>query len=124
MNKRKARLRRARRTRERIKKSNKPWLTIYRTPRHMRAQILQLTRDEHLTPSITVLAAASTLEKDIREKIKGKNKVEAAKCVGKVIAERALAKKIKKLVFDRAGFKYHGRVKALADAAREGGVEF
>lgn len=90
-------------------------LSIYRTPQHIYAQVL--TAD-----GAKVLASASTVEKDLRASSGGN--VAAATTVGALIAERAKAAGIERVAFDRSGFKYHGRVKALAEAAREGGLEF
>ena len=90
-------------------------LSVHRSGKHIYAQIIDDTKGE-------TLAAASSLEKAIREK-SGAN-VAAAKTVGKLVAERAVAKGIKEVVFDRGSYLYHGRVKALADAAREGGLSF
>ena len=90
-------------------------LTVNRTPRHIYAQIIAPAGDQ-------VLASASTLDKTLRES--GTGNVEAATKVGALIAERAKAAGVTRVAFDRAGFKYHGRVKALAEAAREGGLEF
>lgn len=116
MNKKTARLRRARRTRARIKLNGINRLCVYKTPRHMYAQII--------TPNGSqVITSASTLDKDIRKKIKYSGNVQAASLVGQVIAERAKKAGINKVAFDRSGFKYHGRVKALAEAAREHGME-
>lgn len=109
------RLRRARRTRSHIRKLGVPRLSIHRTPQHIYAQIIAAGE------AVTVVAA-STVEKI--EGLKGTGNVEAAKKVGALIAERAKAKGITKVAFDRSGFKYHGRVQALADAAREAGLEF
>jgi len=95
----------------------RPRLSVFRSEKHIYAQIIDDTK------GIT-LAAASTTEKALREKLQKTWNIEAAKEVGKLIAERALAKGIKEVVFDRGGFKYHGRVKALADAAREVGLKF
>ena len=92
-------------------------LSVHRSGLHIYAQLIS---DEK---GVT-LASASTLEKDVRAAGKSGANVEAAKVVGKLIAERALAKGIKDVVFDRGGYIYHGRVKALADAAREGGLNF
>jgi large subunit ribosomal protein L18 len=92
-------------------------LSIHRTPKHMYAQIT--TAD-----GAQVLASASTLDKAFDKKLKSTGNVDAAKEVGKLIAERAIKAGIQKIAFDRSGFNYHGRVKALADAAREGGLEF
>ena len=91
-------------------------LSVHRTPQHIYAQIFDAESK--------VLASASTLQKDVREGLKDTGNVDAAKAVGKAIAERAKAAGIKQVAFDRSGFKYHGRVKALADAAREAGLEF
>jgi len=90
-------------------------LTVHRTPRHIYAQVIAPEGDK-------VLASASTLDKDLRAGATGN--IEAAQKVGALIAERAKAAGVTEVAFDRAGFKYHGRVKALADAAREGGLEF
>jgi large subunit ribosomal protein L18 len=109
------RLRRARRGRMKMRELGATRLSVTRTPRHIYAQVL--------TPDgAKVLAQASTLEKDLRGDKTGN--VEAASRVGKLIAERAKAAGVSAVAFDRSGFKYHGRVKALADAAREGGLEF
>jgi large subunit ribosomal protein L18 len=89
---------------------------MHRTPRHAYAQVI--------SPEGKVLAAASTVEKDIRSAVKSTGNVEAAAAVGKAIAERAVKNGVEKVSFDRSGFKYHGRVKALADAAREAGLQF
>lgn len=110
-----ARIRRARRSRVKMRELGATRLCVNRTPRHIYAQIISSDGAE-------VLATASTVEKDLREGKTGN--AEAAAKVGQLIAERALAKGIKKVAFDRSGFKYHGRLKALADAAREGGLEF
>lgn len=112
-----SRLRRARKTRARIRRAGVPRLTVHRSGRHLYAQIIA-PDGEH------TVAAASTLQKDIREALKGTSNVEAAKAVGKAIAERGLAAGIEGVAFDRSGFKYHGRIKALADAAREAGLKF
>ena len=90
-------------------------LSVYRTPKHIYAQIIAPEGDK-------VLAAASTLDKDLRGDATGN--VNAASKVGSLIAERAKAAGVSAVAFDRSGYKYHGRVKALADAAREGGLEF
>ena len=92
-------------------------LSVHRTPQHIYAQIFAPEGDK-------VLVAASTLQKDVRGSLKTTGNIEAAKAVGRAIAERAKAKGIAKVAFDRSGFMYHGRVKALADAAREAGLEF
>jgi large subunit ribosomal protein L18 len=111
------RLRRARRGREKIKELAALRLSVHRTPQHIYAQIFAAEGDK-------VLVAASTLQKDVRGELKTTGNIEAAKAVGRAIAERAKAKGIAKVAFDRSGFMYHGRVKALADAAREAGLEF
>lgn len=115
MNKQESRLRRARRARAKIRELRAPRLCVHRTPRHIYAQIIGAEGDR-------VLAAASTLDKDLRGDKTGN--IEAAKAVGKLIATRAKSAGVSGVAFDRSGFRYHGRVKALADAAREGGLEF
>ena len=95
----------------------RPRLAVYRSEKHMYAQIIDDTIGH-------TLVAASTLDKELRGKLQKTWNIEAAKEVGKLIAKRALEKGIKKVAFDRGGFKYIGRVKALADAAREAGLEF
>jgi large subunit ribosomal protein L18 len=111
------RLRRARRGREKIKEIAALRLSVHRTPQHIYAQIFAPGGDK-------VLVAASTLQKDVRGELKTTGNIEAAKAVGRAIAERAKSKGIAKVAFDRSGFMYHGRVKALAEAAREAGLEF
>jgi large subunit ribosomal protein L18 len=111
------RLRRARRGREKIKELAALRLSVHRTPQHIYAQIFAAEGDK-------VLVAASTLQKDVRGELKTTGNIEAAKAVGRAIAERAKAKGIAKVAFDRSGFMYHGRIKALAEAAREAGLEF
>ena len=113
--KKKARLRRAQKTRSHIRVKSSVRLCVHRTPRHIYAQIISAN-------GATVLATASTVEADLRNEITGN--VNAATKVGELIAERAKAAGVTKVAFDRSGFKYHGRVKALADAARENGLEF
>lgn len=113
--KKQARLRRARRTRAKISQLNVNRLCVFRTPRHIYAQIISPSGAE-------VLASASTLDKSLRGTATGN--VEAASKIGAMIAERAKAAGVSKVAFDRAGYNYHGRVKALAEAAREGGLEF
>jgi large subunit ribosomal protein L18 len=110
-----SRLRRARRARAKIRELGSTRLSIHRTPRHIYAQVIAGDGSK-------VLASASTLDKDLRSGKTGN--ADAAKAVGLLIAERAKAAGITQVAFDRSGFKYHGRVKALADAAREGGLEF
>ncbi|MEX0619353.1 MAG: 50S ribosomal protein L18 [Pseudohongiellaceae bacterium] len=110
-----ARLRRARRARAKIRELRENRLCVYRTPRHIYAQVISPDGDK-------VLVSASTLDKSVRDGKTGN--VEAAKKIGVMIAERAKAAGISRVAFDRAGYNYHGRVKALAEAAREGGLEF
>ena len=110
-----ARLRRARKSRVRMRIAGDVRLTVNRTPRHIYAQIINGEGNR-------VLAQASTLDKDLRSGATGN--IEAAAAVGKLVAERAKAVGVTEVAFDRSGYKYHGRVKALADAAREGGLEF
>jgi large subunit ribosomal protein L18 len=117
LDKRNTRLRRARRGRVKIKELAALRLSVHRTPQHIYAQIFAAEGDK-------VLVAASTLQKDVRGELKATGNIEAAKAVGRAIAERAKAKGIARVAFDRSGFMYHGRVKALADAAREAGLEF
>jgi len=112
-----SRLRRARRTRAKIAELRKHRLTVHRTPRHIYAQVI-------VPETGAVLAAASTVQRDIRAEVKNGGNVSAASAIGKAIAEKTLAAGVKSVAFDRSGFKYHGRLKALADAAREGGLEF
>jgi len=115
MNKKDARLRRARKTRAVIAEKKAVRLTVFRSNCHIYAQVISGCGSK-------VLAAASTVETDLRAQNGGS--VAAAAVVGKLIAERAKAAGVETVAFDRAGFKYHGRVKALADAAREGGLKF
>ena len=116
LDKRDIRLRRALRGRVKIRELAAVRLSVHRTPQHIYAQIF--------APEGQVLAAASTLQKEVRGDLKTTGNIEAAKAVGRAIAERAKAKGISRVAFDRSGFMYHGRVKALADAAREAGLEF
>ncbi len=110
-----ARLRRAKRARAKINELRVNRLCVYRSPRHIYAQIISPNGNQ-------VLASASTVEKESRGGKTGN--VDAATNVGKLIAERAKAAGVEKVAFDRSGYAYHGRVKALAEAAREGGLEF
>jgi large subunit ribosomal protein L18 len=112
----KKRQRRAGKTRARIVLQGVHRLCVHRTPRHIYAQIIAPDRG-------TVVASASTVQKDLKTGLKSTGNKEAAAAVGKAIAERAAAKGVTKVAFDRSGFRYHGRVKALADAAREAGLE-
>ena len=117
MKKKETRIRRSKRTRSRIRLLGMNRLSVHRTPRNIYAQIFS-------TDNSTVVASASTLDKEIKGKIKNGGNVEAATEVGKIIAERAKKAGITRVAFDRSGFKFHGRIKALADAARENGMEF
>jgi large subunit ribosomal protein L18 len=92
-------------------------LSVFRSSKHIYAQVIDDIKGE-------TLASASSLEKTLREGMKSGANIDAAKTVGKLLAERAAAKGVKEVVFDRGGYLYHGRVKALADAAREGGLKF
>ena len=112
-----SRLRRALKTRSRIRLQGVSRLCVHRTARHIYAQIIAPEGGK-------VLASASTLDKDLRGSIKYSGNSTAAIAVGKAIAERAKKAGVTKVAFDRSGFKYHGRIKALADAAREHGMEF
>lgn len=116
MDKKNSRLRRARRARAKIKELVVHRLCVYRTPRHIYAQLIAPSGAE-------VVASASTLDKTLREAIPFGGSIAAAQVVGKAVAERARAKGVERAAFDRAGFKYHGRIKALADAAREHGLQ-
>lgn len=116
MDKKQSRLRRARRTRAKIRELGMHRLCVYRTPRHTYAQVFS-------PDGATVLVSASTVEAGVKSGLKHTGNIEAAAKVGQLIAERAKSSGIEKVAFDRSGFKYHGRVKALADAAREGGLE-
>jgi len=117
MNKKVARLRRSLATRRKLAALGANRLVVHRTPRHIYAQLISGENGE-------VVAAASTVEKAVREALKYTGNVEAAGKVGELIAERALAKGVLNVAFDRSGFQYHGRVKALADAARAKGLQF
>jgi len=117
MNKFDKRARRARKTRMKIAELGVDRLCIHRTPRHIYAQIIDPTGSK-------VLASASTVEAEVRGALKNTGNAEAAAFIGKRIAEKAKSAGVSKVAFDRAGFAYHGRVKALADAAREAGLNF
>ncbi len=116
MNKREARARRAKRTRCKIRDLEITRLSVHKTSRHVYAQVMS-------SDGAKTLVSASTLDKDL-EKLKSTGNVDAAKEVGKLVAKRALEAGIKAVAFDRSGYRYHGRIKALADAARETGLEF
>jgi large subunit ribosomal protein L18 len=118
MDKKSSRIRRARRARAKIRELGTHRLSVHRTPRHIYAQVLAPSGSE-------VVASASTLDKDVIAAVDGySGNAGAAGVVGKMIAERAKAAGVETVSFDRSGFKYHGRVKALADAARENGLQF
>ena len=112
-----ARAKRATRTRKHIRELRVPRLCVHRTPRHIYAQVLS-------SDGATTVASASTVEKDVRGEIAYGGNCAAAAAVGRVIAERAMRAGVERVAFDRSGFKFHGRVKALADAAREAGLMF
>src|SRR5690349_15173205 len=117
MNKKTARLRRAKSTGSRIRELGVPRLSVLRTGQHLYAQLFS-------ADGAKVLASASTTQSDVRDGLKNGKNVEAAAKVGRAIAEKAKAAGIERVAFDRSGYRYHGRVKALADAAREGGLQF
>jgi large subunit ribosomal protein L18 len=116
MDKKSSRLRRARKTRAKISELAVPRLSIHRTPRHIYAQVIAASGSE-------VVVSASTVQSEMKSQIKNTGNIDAATAVGKAIAEKALAAGVTSVAFDRSGFKYHGRVKALADAAREAGLK-
>jgi large subunit ribosomal protein L18 len=115
--KKQSRIRRATRARAKIRELGVYRLSVNRTPKHIYAQIIAPNGEQ-------VVASASTLIKEVRAEVKNGGNIEAAAVVGKLIAERAKAAGVTVIAFDRSGFKYHGRVKALAEAARENGLEF
>lgn len=118
VNRRKARARRHIHVRKRVEgTSERPRLNIFRSLNQIYAQVI----DDNVGCTLT---SASTLDLEVRDEVAGLSKTEQSKIVGRVVAERALAKGIKKVVFDRGGYKYHGRVKALAEAARKSGLDF
>ena len=113
-----ARLKRKKRIRKKlVGTGSQPRLCVFRSAKHIYAQIV----DDSLGQTLT---AASSLEKTVRENSESKNKLNAANTVGKIIGQRALEKGVKKIVFDRNGFLYHGRIKAVSDGAREAGLKF
>jgi large subunit ribosomal protein L18 len=112
-----ARLRRAKSTRSHIRVLGVPRLTVLRTGQHLYAQVFTADGSK-------VLAAANTMQADVADGLTGKKNSEAAAKVGRIIAEKAIAAGIEKIAFDRSGYRYHGRIKALADAAREAGLKF
>lgn len=116
--KRVSRLRRARKARHAIQRARVPRLCVFRTPKHIYAQVIDVTGGK-------VMVSASTLDKELRSQLEGHfGNVAAAKVVGKYVAMRAVSAGITKVAFDRSGFKYHGRVMALAEMAREHGLKF
>ena len=117
MDKKASRQRRSRRTRAKIAELGVDRLSVHRTPRHTYAQVISGETGK-------VIASASTLTADVKKAIKYSGNVEAAAAVGKLIAERATKAGVEAVAFDRSGYKYHGRVKALADSAREHGLKF
>jgi large subunit ribosomal protein L18 len=112
-----ARLRRAKTTRSHIRELGVARLSVLRSGQHIYAQVFTADGSK-------VLASASTVQTDVREGLKNGKNSDAASRVGKMIAERALAAGVEKVAFDRSGYRYHGRIKALAEAAREGGLKF
>lgn len=117
MEKKLSRLKRALRQRSKIKQLGVNRLTVHKTPQHMYAQVLS-------ADGKTTIASAATTQSDVKSSLKSTGNVEAASEVGKRIAQKAIAEGVTEVAFDRSGFKYHGRVKALADAAREAGLKF
>lgn len=111
------RLRRSKKTRSKISELGAHRLSVHRTPRHIYAQIISADGNK-------VVASASTVQKDVASDLKYTGNVDAASAVGKAIADKSKSAGITSVAFDRSGFKYHGRIKALADAARENGLEF
>jgi large subunit ribosomal protein L18 len=117
INKKSSRLRRAKTARARIRKLAVPRLSVHRSGQHIYAQVIAADGE-------TVVAAASTIQKTVRDGLKGTKNKSAAAAVGKAVAEKARAAGVESVAFDRSGFRYHGRVAALADAAREAGLKF
>jgi len=117
MDKKTARLRRARKTRAHIRRMGIPRLTVHRSGRHIYAQVIAADGEK-------VIAAASTLQKALKTGLSSTSNKDAAKAVGQAIAEKAVAAGISNVAFDRSGYRYHGRVAELADAARAGGLKF
>ena len=116
MDKQKTRIRRARKARAKIRELGAHRLSVHRTPRHIYAQVIG-------PDGGSVVAIASTLQKAVKTGLKNTGNIEAAAAVGKAIAEKAKKAGIDRVAFDRSGFRYHGRIKALADAARENGLK-
>jgi len=117
MNKKTTRLRRAKKSRGRIASQDVARLSVHRTPKHIYAQVISADGN-------SVVAASSTVQADVKKEVAFGGNKEAAKIVGKTIAEKAKAAGVEKVAFDRSGFKYHGRIQELADAARENGLQF
>ena len=117
LNKKQNRLRRARKTRAKIRQLEMNRLSVHRTPKHIYAQIINPNGDK-------ILTTASTIEKNVRKDLKVTGNIDAASHVGKLIADKAKKIGIETVAFDRSGFLYHGRIKALAEAAREAGLKF
>lgn len=117
MEKKTARLRRALRGRAKMRELGMTRLCVHRTPRHIYAQLIA-------ADGASVLASASSLLKEVRDQVKATGNVDTAALVGRLIAERGREAGVTRIAFDRSGFQYHGRIKALADAARAGGLEF
>ena len=117
MDKKTARLRRAKKTRSHIRRLGMPRLTVHRSGRHIYAQVISAEGG-------SVIAAASTLQKDLRTDLGSTSNKDAAKAVGKAVAEKAVAAGVSDVAFDRSGYRYHGRIAELADAAREVGLKF
>lgn len=116
--KREARLRRHRRVREKVKgREGRPRLSVFRSARHIYAQIIDDTRGHTLT-------SASSLDKELKNQLQSLKKGEQARLVGEILARRAKSRGMTRVVFDRGGYKYHGRVRSLAEGAREAGLEF
>jgi large subunit ribosomal protein L18 len=117
MEKKVARLRRAKKSRAHIRRLGMPRLTVFRSGKHIYAQVIAAEGGN-------VIASASTLQKDVRDGLKSTSNKDAAKAVGKAVAERAVAAGVSDVAFDRSGYQYHGRIAELADAARECGLKF
>ena len=117
MDKKTARLRRAKKTRSHIRRMGKPRLTVHRSGRHIYAQVISAEGG-------SVIAAASTVQKDLRTYLSSTSNKDAAKAVGKAVGEKAVAAGVTDVAFDRSGYRYHGRIAELADAARESGLKF
>ena len=117
MDKKTARLRRAKKTRSHIRRMGIPRLTVHRSGRHIYAQVISAEGG-------SVIAAASTVQKDLRTDLTSTSNKDAAKAVGKAVGEKAVAAGVTDVAFDRSGYRYHGRIAELADAARESGLKF